>query len=152
MGAIFVLCSAAVINVKDERGNLVKGCKSESELWGSADGTKFYFCIGDDMAIEQSCDPGTFFVKNATVSGCVPLDEVDDNCVYHVEAPVCEGEALKRPRPHEDPTLFYLCTAEGAEPAVLSCFDEQAFVDQNGYLGCFDWSIWRKIRECEDTN
>ncbi|XP_023290974.2 uncharacterized protein LOC111674563 [Lucilia cuprina] len=148
LGAILVLCTAAVIKTAEER-NLVEGCESEDELWGSEDGTKFYFCIGDNMAIEQSCEPDTFFVKNATVSGCVPLDEVADSCVYHVEPEPCEGINLLQPQPHTDPTMFYLCTESGADPVALPCPDNNAFAKQDGYLGCFDWAMWRKIRGCD---
>lgn len=147
LGAILVLCTAAVIKTS-EKHNLVEGCKSETELWGSADGTKFYFCIGDNMAIEQSCDPDTFFVKNATVSGCVPLDEVADNCIYHIEPQPCEGINIMQPQPHPDPSKYYMCPSAGAVLVVLPCPNDKAFVKQNGYLGCFEWTMWRTIRGC----
>ncbi|XP_061396473.1 uncharacterized protein LOC133332108 [Musca vetustissima] len=147
LGSLLVLTAAAAV-VKINERNVVQGCKSENELWGSDDGTKFYFCLGDNMALEQDCDPGTFFVKNATVSGCVPVDLVDDKCIYHTEPPSCIGESVTQPQPHEDPTKFYLCPASGAEPLVLSCTDNKAFVSQDGYLGCFDWTQWRQIRGC----
>lgn len=149
MGSLLVLSTAAVLKVHER--NLIEGCLSETELWGSADGTKFYFCLGGDVALEQSCDSGTFFVKNATVSGCVPIDLVSDNCIYHTEPPSCTGESVTQPQPHQDPTKFYLCPATGAEPLVLTCLDNKAFVNQDGYLGCFEWSQWRGIRGCPDN-
>ncbi|XP_075149022.1 uncharacterized protein LOC142222657 [Haematobia irritans] len=144
--SILVLAAAVVIHIHAQ--SIIEGCVSETELWGSVDGTKFYFCLGDNMALEQSCDPGTFFVKNTTVAGCVPVADVDDKCIYHDGPPTCTGESLYQPQPHEMPNNFYLCTMNGAEPQVMKCPDEKAFVNQNGYLGCFDWSNWREIRGC----
>lgn len=145
-----VLCSAAVIQTSDS--GVIEGCESETQLWGSPDGTKFRFCIGDDIALELPCDPNTFFVKNATVCGCIPLDQVADDCVYHVSAPTCEGQNLKQPQPHQDPTKYWLCPSSGAKPVELSCPANKAFVNQNGYLGCFEWTQWRSIRGCVDTD
>ncbi|KAM7360142.1 uncharacterized protein ACRADG_003600 [Cochliomyia hominivorax] len=147
LGAILVLCSAAVIKTVDN-SNIVEGCVSETEIWGSEDGTKFYFCIGDNQALEQTCEPGTFFVKNATVSGCVPVGEVADNCIYHVKVEPCEGENVVMPQVHPEPTKYYLCLNEGAEPLALTCPQNKAFLKQDGYLGCFEWKKWRSVRGC----
>ncbi|XP_013108336.1 uncharacterized protein LOC106087739 [Stomoxys calcitrans] len=139
---------AATVLLQVQAQNLVQGCKYENELWPSDDGTKFYLCVGDDLALEQSCEPNTFFVKNSTVAGCVPLSEVDGNCIYHVGPPTCTGISLSQPQPHELPTNFYLCPVSGGEPLVMTCPDQKAFVNQDGYLGCFTWPSWREIRGC----
>lgn len=121
-------------------------------MWGSQDGTKFYFCLpGTDMAIEQNCPVNTFFVKNATVCGCLPLDRVDSNCIYlDSTEPVCTGNALRQPQASSDPTKYYFCPGEGATPITMSCAEGKAFVEQDGYLGCLDWSLWRDVRDCPE--
>ncbi|XP_037954543.1 uncharacterized protein LOC119685514 [Teleopsis dalmanni] len=147
VAGLLALCAAAVIYVDAQAQ--VEGCLYENELWGSEDGTKFYFCLpGTNTAIEQSCAPNTFFVKNDTVSGCIPATSMDPNCVNLEPVGSCVGDNLNQPQPSSDPTKYYLCTSENATPLQLQCPDNKAFVKQDGYLGCFEWSTWRDIRDC----
>ncbi|CAD6994207.1 uncharacterized protein LOC101460500 [Ceratitis capitata] len=124
-------------------------CKYEDELWGADDGLKFYFCDSETKTpVLQDCPDSTFFVRNETLTGCIPFSLMDPNCVYTVAVGSCTGNNLKQPQPSSDPSKFYLCTAEGATPLLLPCTSGKAFVKQNGYLGCFDWADWRKLRNC----
>ena len=148
LAALLTLSPALVLSF-----NQVEGCRYKDGMWGSEDGTKFYFCLpGTDTAIEQSCRKNTFFVNNAKVTGCIPLKMVDPNCVYQsdVEPQPCKGVNLIQPQPSSVPTNYYVCVAEGATPVKLTCPAGKAFVKQDGYLGCFEWKQWRKIRNCPE--
>ncbi|XP_036325343.1 uncharacterized protein LOC118738513 [Rhagoletis pomonella] len=147
---LLALTTAAIVPLDDSDADESVACKYTDEVWGAEDGTKFYFCLPDNnTAILQSCPDNTFFVRNATVTGCIPNSLMDPNCVTDVEVGACSGEDLKQPQPcSSNPNKFYLCTSEGAEPVLLNCPDGKAFVKQDGYLGCFDWSRWRELRQC----
>ncbi|XP_014098371.3 uncharacterized protein [Bactrocera oleae] len=124
-------------------------CLYQDELWGTVDGTKFYFCDKDtNTSIIQDCPDETFFVRNETLTGCIPVALMDPNCIYNIEVGNCTGINVQQPQASSDPTKFYLCTSEGATPLLLPCADGKAFVKQNGYLGCFDWTEWRALRNC----
>lgn len=148
VGAILVLTNAAVLRTTEDP-NIKEGCLSETELWGSPDGKKFYFCLGNNKSYEDNCPPDTFFVNNATISGCIPFDLVADNCISHSVAPPCNGTSLHQPQPHIDPSKFYYCIAKGVEAQVGNCPNGKAFINENGWLGCLEWTLWRKQRGCE---
>ncbi|XP_053952128.1 uncharacterized protein LOC128859283 [Anastrepha ludens] len=149
LACLFCLTTAAIIPLNDAEVEATTDCLYEDELWGTEDGTKFYYCLPDNSsAIIQSCPANTFFVRNETVTGCIPLSLMSSNCVYNATVGSCTGENLKQPQPNLAPNKFYLCTSEGATPLALSCADGKAFVKQDGYLGCFDWSVWRQLRQC----
>ncbi|KAH8381822.1 hypothetical protein KR009_000447 [Drosophila setifemur] len=123
-------------------------CQSEDELWGGEDIHRFYFCL-DGQVMSDECDPGTYFVDNSTVSGCVPSDMMNPTCVnLDVKVPDCTGANKMQPQAADEVTNFYLCTSEG--PKELSCEDGHAFVDSDGYLGCFNWTQWRNLRNCNN--
>ncbi|XP_011195451.2 uncharacterized protein LOC105220700 [Zeugodacus cucurbitae] len=141
---LFGLTIAAITTTGDE-----VACKYQDELWGAEDGTTFYFCEKDtNSAVLQTCPEETFFVRNATLTGCIPNALMDPNCVSTIEVGPCSGINLKQPQSSSEPTKFYLCTSEGATPLLLDCPEGKAFVKQDGYLGCFDWTEWRAIRNC----
>ncbi|KRF99859.1 uncharacterized protein Dwil_GK13748 [Drosophila willistoni] len=117
-------------------------------MWGDEDIRYFYFCE-DNEVLEDECDKGYYYVNNATVSGCIPGADMNPNCVnLDATAPECEGENLKQPQVCETLTNFYLCPKEGASATELTCTEDKAFANQDGYLGCFTWAEWRKVRDC----
>ncbi|XP_034661288.1 uncharacterized protein LOC117896867 [Drosophila subobscura] len=123
-------------------------CKYEDELWGGEDIRKFYFCI-DGQVIEDWCDKDCYFVNNATFSGCLQANLLNPQCVnLDAAEPDCKGLSAWQPQPSASPNNFYLCTSEGAKE--LSCEQDKAFVNQDGYLGCFTWTTWRMLRNCTD--
>uniref|UniRef100_A0A6P4EQZ9 Uncharacterized protein LOC108043301 n=2 Tax=Drosophila rhopaloa TaxID=1041015 RepID=A0A6P4EQZ9_DRORH len=129
--------------------NATEVCQSEDELWGGEDIRKFYFCL-DGKVITDECDSGSYFVNNATVCGCLTSDLMKPSCVnMDIKVPDCTGASKMQPQACDDVASFYLCTSEGAKE--LPCPDGKAFVDQDGYLGCFDWSEWRSLRNCVDA-
>ncbi|XP_017092716.2 uncharacterized protein [Drosophila bipectinata] len=141
---LLVLAYAAMTIADDE--SLTSVCQSEDELWGGPDIRKYYFCL-NGAVISNDCDPGTYFVNNATVSGCLAGNLINSSCVNSdVSEPDCTGSNAYYPQPCEDPSQYYLCTDDG--PKQLTCWNSGAFVNHEGYLGCTTWSEWRKISNC----
>jgi len=62
---LLALCNAASLGPRDT-SNATVVCQSEDELWGGEDIRKFYFCL-DGAVITDECDPGYYFVNNATI-------------------------------------------------------------------------------------
>ncbi|XP_017052394.1 uncharacterized protein LOC108095730 [Drosophila ficusphila] len=142
---LLALCNAASSGYAS---NVTTVCQSQDELWGSEDLRKFYFCL-DNEVIADECDPGTYFVNNATICGCLPSSMMKPSCVnLDATVPDCTGNSKLQPHAASDVASFYLCTNDG--PLQLSCPDGKAFVDQDGYLGCFEWTQWRQLRDCVD--
>ncbi|XP_022212613.2 uncharacterized protein LOC111067671 [Drosophila obscura] len=140
LGVLAVCWSASVVEQQ--------ACQSQDELWGGEDIRKFYFCINDQV-IEDECDTGYYFVNNATYSGCLPAKLLNPQCVnLDAVEPDCKGLSAEQPQPCDTLTNFYLCTADGV--TKMSCADNKAFVNQDGYLGCFPWAEWRLLRNCTD--
>ncbi|KAH8294877.1 hypothetical protein KR018_003803, partial [Drosophila ironensis] len=141
-----VLANAASLGGSEDPTTLE--CQSEDELWGSPDLRKYYFCY-EGKTVEVPCDDGAYFVKNETVYGCVQADLMNPACVnLNAKEPDCTGVSKKQPQACDDLSKFYLCTDDGV--ATLSCDEGKAFVDQDGYLGCFAWSQWRQLRNCPE--
>ncbi|KAI8046739.1 uncharacterized protein LOC128256941 [Drosophila gunungcola] len=128
--------------------NATEVCQSEDEMWGGEDIRKFYFCL-DGKVITDECDDGYYYVNNATISGCLPSEMMQASCVnLDIKVPDCSEASKMRPQACDDVASFYLCTSEGAKK--LPCPEGKAFIDQDGYLGCFKWSVWRSLRNCTD--
>ncbi|EDW16581.2 uncharacterized protein Dmoj_GI10606 [Drosophila mojavensis] len=123
-------------------------CLFEDEMWGDEDIRKFYFCF-DNVPILSECEEGYYFVKNATDSGCLPAKLMNPACVnLDVTVGPCTGNNLLQPQVSEVLTNFWLCREEGAAPVELTCPEDQVFIKQDGYLGCFDWQTYRSVRGC----
>ncbi|KAH8326062.1 hypothetical protein KR067_000507, partial [Drosophila pandora] len=121
-------------------------CQSENELWGGEDIRKYYFCL-NGAVISNTCQGGTYFVNNGTVSGCIDAASITPSCVnLDVSEPDCTGSNAYYPQPCDDPAQYYLCTNDG--PKQMTCLNDDAFVSHEGYLGCTTWSQWRKLRNC----
>ncbi|XP_067630595.1 uncharacterized protein [Eurosta solidaginis] len=149
LSCLVVIATAAIIPLNGSSAANTTICKYQDQLWGSEDGTRFYFCLTiNNTAIEQKCPEETFFVRNATLTGCVPNDMMNPNCVNNVVVGDCTGLNLQQPQPSTDPDKFYLCPSEGATPLLLSCAAGKGFIKQDGYLGCFNWTQWRVLRQC----
>ncbi|XP_030371645.1 uncharacterized protein LOC115625631 [Scaptodrosophila lebanonensis] len=140
------ITSTAGISITTEAG--VAGCLSENEAWADPDINQFNFCYNGEKQ-SLSCDKNTYFVNNGTVAGCIPADEMSPNCVNEdITVGPCEGANLYQPQPSKTIGNFWLCVEEGADPIELSCESGKAFVEKDGYMGCFEWDEWRTIRDC----
>ncbi|XP_030573348.1 uncharacterized protein LOC115771674 [Drosophila novamexicana] len=123
-------------------------CLYERQPWATVNPSQYYICVDNKPKI-TNCNEGYYFVKNATLSGCIPAKKMDPNCVnLDVTVGPCTGINLKQPQASQVLTNFWLCTEENAAPVELTCLDDKAFVKQEGYLGCFDWALWRALRGC----
>ncbi|KAH8417775.1 hypothetical protein KR222_005749, partial [Zaprionus bogoriensis] len=124
-------------------------CHFETQTWGIPNVNDFGFCLNGRARYTQ-CNENHYYVDNEEMSGCIPVESMDPNCVNSdVTVGACTGINLKQPQESEVLTNFWLCTAENAEPIELSCLDDKAFLNKDGYLGCFDWTWWRELRGCE---
>ncbi|XP_017079644.1 uncharacterized protein LOC108113562 [Drosophila eugracilis] len=142
---LLALTSAASVGTAS---NVTEVCQSEDELWGGEDIRKFYFCLNDKV-IADECDSGYYFVNNATICGCLPAAQMNPSCVnLDAAKPDCTGISKTQPQPSADVASFYLCANDTA--TELACPDGKAFVNQDGYLGCFVWTQWRSLRNCTD--
>lgn len=127
-------------------------CLYQSQTWGVPNVGKFNFCVDGKPKLTE-CNENSYYVRNETLNGCVPAAKMDPNCVnLDVNVGDCTGINLKQPQPSDTLTNFYLCTAENQDPVELTCLDDKAFLKEKGYLGCFDWTFWRELRECQTYN
>ncbi|XP_034486955.1 uncharacterized protein LOC117791342 [Drosophila innubila] len=124
-------------------------CLYPTRAWGVPDLREFAFCK-DGVAQVTQCNEDEYYVSNDLVSGCLPADKMDPQCVnLDITVGPCTGKNLLQPQPSETLTNFWFCEKEGAEPVECTCEQNKAFLKQGGYLGCFEWPEWRKLRGCQ---
>ncbi|EDW27990.1 GL27267 [Drosophila persimilis] len=144
LGLLGVCWSASLVGTTGDQ----EACLYEDEIWGGEDIRKFYFCISGEV-YEDTCDTDYYFVRNATYSGCLPAALMNPQCVnLDAVEPDCEGISAEQPQPTDLLNQYYLCTDDGVKQ--LSCGEDKAFINQDGYLGCFPWTQWRTLRNCSE--
>ncbi|KAL7728770.1 hypothetical protein ACLKA6_004134 [Drosophila palustris] len=124
-------------------------CVYATQAWGVPNVRQLAFCLDGQERVTE-CNEDEYFVSNDKISGCVPADIISPNCVnLDVTVGPCTGSNLKQPQISESLTGFWFCEEEGAAPVELSCGTGKAFLKQDGYMGCFEWTQWRELRGCQ---
>ncbi|KAM8706237.1 hypothetical protein ACLKA7_010503 [Drosophila subpalustris] len=124
-------------------------CVYATQAWGVPDVRQLAFCLDGQERLTE-CNEDEYFVSNDEISGCVPADIISPNCVnLDVTVGPCTGINLKQLQISESLTGFWFCEEEGAAPVELFCENGKAFLKQDGYMGCFEWTQWRKLRGCQ---
>lgn len=109
------------------------------------DRTEYYFCKSPGTASLTKCPPGTGFVHNNEVMGCVDWREW--TCTYKGQQQgnnCCASANVRCSDPN--PTVFWQCEDNISNP--IQCPEGFGFFDYNGIQSCVFWDQWFNI--CEE--
>lgn len=113
------------------------------------DRTSYYYCsflgTNETEVLTLQCAPGTGFVDNNEVIGCVSWREW--TCTYKGEAQQNQCCSSANTRCSDvNPTVYWQC--ENGTSQAKQCPNGFGFIDYNGLASCIFWDQWFNI--CEE--
>lgn len=136
-----VLATASALDIGDGSTWCNEGAVGQSYP-NYYDRTEYYYCKSPGTAVLTKCAPGTGFVHNNQVMGCVDWREWD--CTYkgtQMGNQCCQSNNVRCSDPN--PSVYWQC--QGNVPVATTCPDGLGFFDYNGVASCIFWDQWFNI-------
>ncbi|KAL5283605.1 hypothetical protein ACFFRR_006080 [Megaselia abdita] len=140
-----VLATASALDIGDGS----TWCEIEGTIGQSYanpfDRTEYYYCKALGTGLLTKCPPGTGFVRNNEVVGCVNWREW--NCTYKgsdLGINCCTSSNTRCS--DQNPEVYWQCQDGSSTP--VNCPDGMGFFDYNGVASCLFWDQWFNV--CEE--
>lgn len=141
-----VLVSASASNIGDGSTWCDNGPVGESYP-NTYDRTEYFYCKTLGTAVPMKCPPGTGFVRNNEVMGCVNWSEW--GCTYKGQdlgRDCCTSANTRCSDPN--PSVYWQCQSDESgqqHSTPRQCPAGMGYIDHNGTASCIFWDKWFSI-------